>query len=372
MWAYSIITMNKLYFVLLIISSIACKHAATIHPQKKDIVETVYASGKIIADSEYSVYALSPGTIVKKLIREGDSVKANQILYLIKHDAQNAKLDAAQNAYSIAQTNLSEQSRILNDLKIAVETAGTKLINDSLQYFRLLNLWKENIGTKSALDNAYNAYVISQNQKKSAIEKYHATQNDLKVTLNNLHSQLSAAQNDLDNYYIKSSNAGTIYKTYKEEGEAVKANDVMAMIGKTNNRIIKLAIDQQDIDRVKIGQEVLLKIDVTGNTVYTATIQRIYPTMNEADQTFRVDAVFKQSANQPFIHSSVEANIIIQKKNQVLVVPRNAVLNNDSLKIKENGEIKTIAVKTGIKTLNDVEVLNGLSENSEIIIPTIK
>ena len=366
------LSMSKLILILIIIAGVACKQAASIHPQKKDIVETVYASGKIIADSEYNVYALSPGSIVKKMIKEGDSVKAGQILFLIKHEAQNSKLDAARTAYSSAQANLSEQSSILNDLKIAVETAGTKLSNDSLQYYRLLNLWKENIGTKSALDNAYNTYLISKNQQKSAIEKFHATQNDLKVTLDNLHSQLSAAQNELDNYYIKSNRTGTVYQTYKEEGEAVKSNDIIAMLGKTNQRIIKLAIDQQDIDRVKIGQEILLKIDVTGSTVYTATVQHIYPAMNEADQTFRVDAIFTQLSSQPFIHSSVEANIIIRKKNQALIVPRNAMLTNDSLQIKENGTVKTVAVKTGIKTLNDVEILEGITESSEIIIPKIK
>ena len=366
------LSMNKLLPILFIIIGIACKQTAYIHPQKKDIVETVYASGKIISDSEHNIYALSPGSIVRKLIKEGDSVKAGQILYLIKQDVQNAKLDAARTAYESAQANLSEKSSILNDLKIAVETAGTKRSNDSLQYFRLLNLWKENIGTKSALDNAYNTYLISGNQQKSAIEKYHTTQNDLKVTLQNLHSQLSAAQNDLDNYSIKSNRAGTVFQTYKEEGEAVKANDIIALIGKTNQRIIKLAIDQQDIDRVKPGQEILLKIDVSGNTVYTATVQRIYPAMNEADQTFRVDAVFKQQSSQPFIHSSVEANIIIRRKSQALIVPRNAMLTNDSLQIKENGIVKTIAVKTGIKTLNDVEILQGVTEGSEIIIPKIK
>jgi len=76
--------------------------------------------------------------------------------------------------------------------------------------------------------------------------------------------------------------------------------------------------------------------------------------------------------NQPFIHSSVEANIIIRKKSQALIVPRNAVMTNDSLQIKENGTVRTIAVKTGIKTLNDIEILEGITGNTEIIIPKIK
>jgi multidrug efflux pump subunit AcrA (membrane-fusion protein) len=75
-----------------------CKSSSTIHPVKKDIVETVYASGKIMADSEYTIYALNPGTVIKKLAKEGDSVKKGQILYTINNTAPAAKVDAANSA----------------------------------------------------------------------------------------------------------------------------------------------------------------------------------------------------------------------------------------------------------------------------------
>ncbi len=305
-------------------------------------------------------------------MKEGDSINENQILFIIRHDAQTSKLTATQSNLELAQSNLSEKSRVLNDLKLAVENAQAKLTNDSLNYVRLKNLWNENIGTKSSVDNAYAAYIVSLNQKKSAEEKYYSTINELHVSLQNAKSQVTSAQNDLNNYFIRSENDGTVYQTFKEEGETVKMNDPLALLGKTSARIIKLAIDQQDVDRVKPGQEVLLKTDVTGNKIYHATIIRIYPAMNEADQTFRADAVFQENTKQSFIHSSVEANIIIQTKNNVLVLPSNVFISNDSLQIKQNGKIKTIAVKTGIHTLDVVEILSGVDESSQVIVPSQK
>ena len=44
-----------------------CKNTTVIYPEKKDIIETVYASGKIISANEYKLAALSNGTIIKKL-----------------------------------------------------------------------------------------------------------------------------------------------------------------------------------------------------------------------------------------------------------------------------------------------------------------
>jgi HlyD family secretion protein len=91
--------------------------------------------------------------------------------------------------------------------------------------------------------------------------------------------------------------------------------------------------------------------------------------MNESDQTFRVDAEFTNNLQQPFIHSSVEANIIIRKKENALIIPGKAMIGRDSVQIRQSGKATTIAVKTGIQTLDNIEILSGLDESSEVIVP---
>src|ERR1017187_5125037 len=118
--------MYVLAFFSFLLFAIACNKKTAIHAQRKNIVETVYASGKIIADSEYTVYALSAGSVIKKLIKEGDTVKKGQALYIINYDASSAKLNAAKTNYNEAASNLSEKSRVLNDLKLATDNARTK------------------------------------------------------------------------------------------------------------------------------------------------------------------------------------------------------------------------------------------------------
>src|ERR1700730_7618853 len=192
---------NAVHKILLIIVWLfysACNHSVTIHPQKKNIVETVYASGKIIANNEYYLYALSNGTITEKNVKEGDTVIKGQVLFVINYDAPRAGANAALSNYENVQHNLSAQSRLLNDMKLTVQNAQTKLANDSLQYFRLKNLWEKNVGTKNNLDNAYSNYLISTNQKKSAEEKYYSTVNDLNVSLQQAKSQLASAQTNLN------------------------------------------------------------------------------------------------------------------------------------------------------------------------------
>ncbi|MBV8389268.1 MAG: efflux RND transporter periplasmic adaptor subunit [Mucilaginibacter sp.] len=362
--------MKIITYILCIILSVlilGCNNIHTIHPARKDIVETVYASGKVMADSEYTVYALSPGTVIKKLVKEGDVIKKGQLLYVINNMAPEARLDAANVTYEKARENVSSGSRILSDLKLAMRNADIKYSNDSMQYFRLKNLWNQNIGTKSALDNAEMQYRISFNEKKSAREKYYSTINDLNITLKNAQSSMASARNDLNNYMIRAESNGTVYQMLKERGEAVRANEAVVLIGKSTDRLIRLSVDQQDINLVQPGEQVLLKTDATGDKIYNAKVVRVYPTMNEADQTFRVDAIFTGHDKQPFIHTSVEANIVIQKKQHALVIPVKSILTGDSVKIKDGGKIKAIPVKIGIHTLDEAEILSGLNEQSEVV-----
>jgi multidrug efflux pump subunit AcrA (membrane-fusion protein) len=132
--------MKRLLFLsIFIVSLTACNQSRTIHPARKNITETVYASGKIMADSEYTIYALNPGAVIKKLVKEGDKVSKDQVLYVINNTAPAARLEAADVSYTNAQQNLSASSRILGDLRLSMQSADIKFSNDSLQYQRPKN-----------------------------------------------------------------------------------------------------------------------------------------------------------------------------------------------------------------------------------------
>ncbi len=348
----------------------SCSGKKVVHPEYKDIVEAVYASGTILPKDEYRVFALSNGIIIEKKVKDGDEIKAGQILYEVSNTTQTAMLNAAQTTVDNSEQNISGNSPVLNDLKLAMQSAEAKFLNDSMMYVRYANLLKESAVSKTIYDNAKLNYEISLNQKKSSQEKYLSTKNQLQLVLSNAKSQLAATEEGLNNYIIKSDSNGTVFQTFKEKGEAVRPGELIALLGKKNARIIRLSIDQQDISKVKTGQEVLLKTDVTGKNIYAAHVVRIYPVMKESDQSFRVDAVFPDSVVMPYVHSSVEANIIIEKKNHTLVIPRSLLVSEESVLVKTGKEIKTVPVKTGLMTLDDVEIISGIDENSELVLPS--
>ena len=343
-----------------------CRRVVTLHAQRKELIETVYASGKIVPGEEYSLAALCTGRIVCKRVRDGDTVRKGQLLYEISAEDARRRVDAAAGTYAITEKDLSGGGPRLKNLELALQNAMLRLRNDSLVYFRWKQLWSENIGTKSNLDNCRMNYELAQNEKRIAGEQYQAALNELQVTRNNARTQLSVVQKELAEYSIRSDREGVVYQTFKESGEAVRLNEVVALVGNGRRPEIRLAVDQQDIGRVVPGLTVLVQADATGSQVYTARITRIYPVMNEVDQTFRVDAEFADGIAPRFIHSSVEANIIIRRKAGCLVLPRTALAAKDSVRIGERGRGKMVRVETGISTLDDIEVLSGIDEHTVV------
>jgi len=362
--------MTARIYMLMVLGYItfSCKKAQQVHVLQKDIIETVYASGKIVPDNEYNLFAFNNGTILKKLVKDGDRVGKGQILYVVRNEPVAAKYQAALAGYRNTELNLSDRSPLLHDLQLALQSAGLKLKNDSLTYHRWKNLWDQGIGTRSNLDNSFTAYQLSVNQQKSAAEKYTSALHDMQVSSSNARSLLQAARKELDDHFIRSDRAGIVYQTFREAGEGVHANEIVALIGDSGRRIIRLSVDQEDIDKIRTGQRVVLKTDLSGDKVYEATVTHIYPTMNESDQTFRVDAVFVQQLPPAFIHCSVEANIIIAVKPQANVLQREALAGEDSVWILANGKEKKVSVRTGIATLDYVEILAGIDARTPVLL----
>jgi multidrug efflux pump subunit AcrA (membrane-fusion protein) len=121
---------------------------------------------------QYKLAALSNGTIIKKLVRDGDSIQKGQLLYIVNNEAADEKYKAALKNYHLTVANLSEQSPLLKDLELALQNAALKCTNDSITYYRYKNLLAQDIGTRSNLDNVYTTYQLSMNQKRIAGQKY--------------------------------------------------------------------------------------------------------------------------------------------------------------------------------------------------------
>ncbi len=354
--------MKQVIVVFAILAFFACgKKKETVIVETGDITEAVYASGKIKAQNQYIAYLPVNGIVKQLFVQEGDSIKKGMPILCLANESQKIGVNNAQSNANYAALKANQDK--LEDAKALVEFTQNKLKLDSLNYVRQQALWNKQIGSQLDLEQKLVAY-------KNAISAYISANSkwkDLNRQLS-LNAALSAGNLKMSNQQVKdftlfSETDGRVFELYKKVGELASAQTPLAVVGAAHSFILELQVDEYDVTKITLGQQVLVKLDSYKGKVFEARISKIIPIMNERTKSFTVEALFTQAPPVLYPNLSFEANIVIQTKRNALLIPRN-YLFNDSVVTKANGE--QAPVKTGLMDYQKVEILSGIEANETL------
>ena len=343
--------------------------AETTTPTYKNLTEAVYASGNVFPKNEYKVVANADGYLQQQLVAEGDVVKGGQLLFSLESLSQDARAEAAANIYRQSEANFSDNSPVLAELEVSLRNARTKLENDSVNYFRYKALYDQNATAKVEVERAELAYRTSKNDVAARQKTWQRTKNQLYVDLQNSRSNFRVNAREGDNYRIKSIEAARVYEVYKKVGELVRRGEAVALLGNPNEVYLQLAVDETDFSKLKVGQDIEVKMDAYGDKVFKARITKIYPKLNKVDQSFRVDADFVGEVPQAYYGLTVEANIVVSQTPKALTIPKAYLVGDDSVWVRADKDKQKIKITKGAENFELVEVKNGLTDKSVIVKP---
>ena len=336
----------------------------SISPIVEPITESVYASGIIESEDQYQVFPSVNGIIQKVFITEGDKVNLKSKLFSIFNESsqinrENAELNAK-------FSDINANSTKINDLKLAIELAKNKMLNDSLNLSRQKVLFSKEVIPSTQLEqseliyqNSKTSYLSSQlklvDLRKQLILNDKQSKNNVRLT--------SRMEND---FIVKSEVEGLIYSILKKKGEMVSIQTPIAIIGNAKAFKIILQVDEYDIIKIRKGLKVIVALDSYKGKSFEAIIDKIDPIMNERSKTFTVEAIFTKQPPVLYPNLSLEANIVLEKKEKALTIPRKFYINDEYVLLK-NGDKKF--VKTGMKDYEKIEITSGLTEKDILVIP---
>ena len=334
-------------------------------PTIETITESVYASGSVESIDQYQVFASVNGIISSVNVAEGDVVDAKTKLFSIFNESsrinrENAELNAE---FSDINSNNSK----LNDLKLAIELAKNKMLNDSITFSRQKILYSKEAISSSQLEQSELVYQSSKTNYLSNQLKYIDLKKQLNLTDKQSKNNVKLTQELENDFFITSDIKGRVYSILKKKGEMVNTQTPLAIIGDAKAFKIVMEVDEYDIIKIKKGLKIVVSLDSYKGQTFEAVVSKIDPIMNERSKTFTIEAAF---INQPpvlYPNLTLEANIVIKTKQNILTIPRKYLIN-DQYVVLENGEKKYI--KIGLKDYEKVEVISGIAKTDKIIIPT--
>lgn len=355
----------KLGCLTFIVIFFSCKRSPEkIKPVIENITESVYAAGIIKTKNQYQVFSTVNGLIRQIMVTEGDIVKKGDPLIVVVNETSRLNTDNAKLASDFAAVNANIYK--LNELKIIIDQAKNKMDNDGLLQQRQRNLWSQNIGTKNEVEQRELAYKNSTIDYESATLRHNELKRQLNFSAQQSKKNLQISTSIAKDFTIKSEVDGKVYSVLKEPGETVNTQSPVAIIGDAIEFLLELQVDEYDIARIQTGQKIVIKLDSYKGQVFKAVVTKINPIMNDRSRSFTVVAGFITRPLTLFPNLTTEANIIIQTKEKVLLIPRNYLIDESFVMMQNKEKRKVI---TGLKDYQKVEILNGLMVNDIILKP---
>lgn len=164
---------------------------------------------------------------------------------------------------------------------------------------------------------------------------------------------------------------GKITKINVTEGETISANTTVFNLADSSSYCISAYIDEEDITKVKLGQEV----DVTVTAINKALTGKITAIDGEATSsgnstTFGITITLEGDFEDVYSGMSSEMNIIINESTDALLVPVDAVKKANGkyvVSLKEGESTKDVEVEIGLQDSSYVEIKSGLNEGDTVV-----
>ena len=393
---------------------------ATEKVQLRTITEAVSASGKIYPEIEVKVSPDISGEIVELQVKEGDSVRRNQVLAKIYADIYSTQRNQAAAEVSRQQAMVDNSRAQLESLKAALDLSKST-------YARQKQLRTDNVISQAEFEQAETNLHTAQANYDAAIQGIRSGQAGIASS----RASLDKADKDLSRTAVLSPMSGVVSLLNVKAGERVVGNSMMAgteMMRIADMSVMEVQVDvgENDIPKVKLGDSALVSVDAYNNRKFKGLVTQIASSNTTASagassndvtnykvhirllpESYKdlLDPVHPKSF--PFrpgmnayadIQTRTRLNVLSANINAVTKrekgtdkavatkddkdknddKPDNASNDNNTQSatdldevvyvLQPNGNVKKVIVKTGIQDINNIEVTQGLKAGDEVVI----
>lgn len=313
---------------------------------ERSIEQYVSISSKISAEKEVLVIPQTSGTVKKLYVSLGDTVTAGQTLFQIDSTNAQIQVQQAQGSYSSAESNVETCRIQYEDLQKSLEQT----------------------------EKLYEIGAASQNELEDMQSKVEQAKLQLDTAEKNLQytaaAALSSAQKQLNDTSVKAEISGVVSEINITEGGMAGQTAAMTLVD-TKDLKVAFSVSEDIINLISVGSKVYVTVDAVSAEAMEAEVTGVSTAADSATGLYNIEAKLQNTNGELKPGMFANIRLVVEKKENVISVPLNTVLEKNGEKyvfvVDENNIAHKTAVKTGLKNDEYIEITEGLSLHDIVV-----
>ena len=291
-------------------------------------------------------------------------------------DGLQAGYAQAQSAYDAAESQCDTLERQVDSASDAYRLAKASYRAAETGTDNALSDYEDAVqSAKDAYDKAAKNLESTQQAVGGQLESYQNAVQSAQAGASTAVTQESIAQleKQLADATITAPCDGTVTAVYATVGAS--GGGLLFVIEDLNDLVIKTTVKGYDIGKVAVGQKVAIRSDATGDEEFDGSVTAIAPTAQKnaygvtsaagSDALFDTEVAVESAGTGLRIGLEAQLDYILEETKDVLVVPYDAVYQNDG------GQSCVLTVEDlggGKYTLHEVPVETGMDDDLDIAV----
>lgn len=350
--------------------------------QRGEMLRQVRGTGVLVPKEVRWIAAQSPGRIERVLVKPGARVTADQVLLVLTNPDLHQAMEESEWALSAGRAELAS-ARVEMENEILDRQANLASVEAQYESARLqseaeTDLAKDGIVPEIQAQQS----TLDAKQLKTRLEIEHQRFEKYRLVVKarieaevarvqQLENTLARRREQVANLQVRAGIDGVLQEVVVEEGQQVVIGTSIGRVARPGDLMAELRIPEINANFVQLDQFVTID---TRNGKADGRVIRIDPAVRNGTVQVDVDLVGELPAGaRPDL--TVDGTIEIERLSDVVYVGRPAYTEPNSVaqlfRVDPTGVAQRVQVRIGRTSVNQVEILEGLSPGDEVIVSDI-
>jgi HlyD family secretion protein len=344
------------------------------------LVRTLQFAARVATTSRVEVGSTLTGRVVAVAVNEGDQVQAGDWLVRLESDELRAALAQTQASERQAAARLAGlRSSGRSAAQAGVVLAESVLVAARAELQRTQDLVAQGFLSVARLDEARRAVAVAQAQLDGALAQ-RAANAEQGTEVAQAQAQLalaaaarSAAEARLDEAVILAPAGARVLARRVEPGQIVQPGRALIDLALVGPLQLVAQVDERYLEQLKPGQGASVLADAYPTQRFIARVRSIAPLVDA--QRGAIEVKFELPQPVPaFLREDMTLSVEVEtaRREQDMVVPAGELLADAAagtrVWLARDGRVEARDLRLGLRTLDAVEVLEGLSPGELVLI----